>query len=682
MTIKHVKKALQDNFIEMSKDSAHLFEVELNKDELWNIYLDSFPSGTNEIHRVRREHDCSACRQFIKKIGNAVIIKDNEVKTVWDFECGSSEYQPVLNALSEFVKSKLVSDIWVTKFSKIGIDKNYELADKCDNKVIEYEHFYLELPSRFVNSSGKSEGDIKGDFRATKDVFKRSLEELTEDSLLTVLELIASNTLYKGEEWGNVLTNFLQYKREYVKLESEEEKNNFAWEKSIKAGAVVGRIRNHSIGVLLVDISAGMGLDEAVKRYEKIVAPTNYKRPKAIFTQKMLDEARATIEELGYTNSLPRRYANLDDITVNNILFSNKDSAKRIDGVFGEMSKDIAVNPKKFSKIEEVSIDNFVENILPTAKELEILFDNKHTKSMVSLIGHVNNDCLTMFKWNNAFSWAYSGNMTDSSLKENVKSAGGNVEGVLRFSIQWNDIETDKNDLDAHCIEPRGYEIYYPNKRQLSPTGGVLDVDIINPNNGAPAVENITWSTTNHMTAGTYKFFVHCYSNNGGRSGFRAEIEFDGQIHSFEYNKELKYKESIQVAEVTFNHNTGFSIVEKLPSNVSTREVWNLKTNQFIPVSVVMYSPNYWDSQDGIGHRHYFFMLKDCINPESPNGFYNEFLKRELEQYKRVFEALGGKMRVQHTDDQLSGVGFSSTKRNELIVKVKGQTERIIKIKF
>ena len=678
------KEVLQNHFAEMVKDTTHLFEVEVDKDELWNTYLDSFPAGTNELYRERTWHDCSCCRHFIKKIGNAVVIKNGQVHTIWDLSLNDTTYQPVCNTLSAFVKSHFVTDIWISKEKKVGTDFNYE---DMNGKMHKWDHFYLELPDEFVDRSNRSIGDIKGGFRDTRNVFKRSLDKITMNALDTILELISSNTLYKGEEWKTVLSEFRRYKKEYDKLSSDTEKDLYAWENSVKAGITIGRIRNHSIGTLLENVSEDMDLDLAVKKYEQIVAPSNYKRPKAIFTKKMLEDAKQTISGLGYMDALQRRFANLDDITVNNILFSNRDAAKRIGGIddiFGEMEKNIAVNPKKFSKIEEISVNDFIKKVLPTAKEIEVFVENKHDKNFVSMIAPVNPDAKTMFKWNNGLSWAYTGNITDSDMKQNVKAAGGNIDGVLRFSIQWNEDGKDNYDLDAHCIEPNNNEIFYGNNRKpsYSRLGGQLDVDIIYPR-GNVAVENITWADKSRMLPGVYEFFVHQYSGSV-RKGFRAEIEFEGELYSFNYSKSMRSGEKVRVAEVILDKNGNFTVKENLSGNskISTREVWGVNTNQFAPVSVISYSPNYFDEQDGIGHRHLFFMLNGCVNPEEPSGFYNEFLKNELVEHKRVFEALGSKCHVEDADDQLSGIGFSMTKRADLIVKVKGSTERIMKIKF
>lgn len=680
MEFINVKNLLAENFARIS-ETNRFFETDIDKEYLWNLYLDSFPKGTNPIYRERRVHDCSACRQFIRNIGGAVYIdKGLNVHSIFEFDTHSTTFQPVMDALAAYVTSRPIIDIYLNDSPNVGINQNRELLE--DGTVHTWEHFFVKLHSTMYNTHKDRIPTEKAKIRDRKNVFKRSLDEISMDAIDTVLELIYSNTLYKGEEWKSFLESLRENKCLYMNI-PEDKRDAYTWKRAINLSDAIGRIRNHSIGVLLVDISEGMDLDTAVRRYEKIVAPTNYKRPKAIYTKKMLEEARKKITELGYMESLPRRFATLDDITVNNILFSNRDAAKRIGGdIFDDMMAEVVVDPKKFSRVEEVSAEKFVNDILPTAKDVEVLLENRHAQNMVSLIAPVNKEAKSMFKWNNGFSWAYTGNITDSDIRENVKSAGGRVDGVLRFSIQWNEDGTDNCDLDAHCVEPSSYEIYFSSAKKpcFSPTHGQLDIDIIDPR-GNVAVENITWDNKRYMHEGDYIFRVHQYSGSA-KHGFRAEVEIDGTIHSFGYNKPMRRGEMVNVAVVHMDAYGNFTIKELLPSNVSTREVWGLKTNSFVPVTVAMYSPNYWDDQQGIGHRHYFFMLKDCINPEQPNGFYNEFLDNRLNEHKRVFEALGSKLAVTSADDQLSGVGFSATKRNNLIVKVKGATERIMKVNF
>lgn len=602
---KKFRALLQDHFNEMVKGENPLFITDVDEDELYNLYLDSFPAGTNELFRKRREYDCSCCRRFVKNIGKLVAFDDGKMITVWDFDAKSAKYQPVVDALDAYVKSRTIVNPYFVSRNMIGsgnmfgTEMNYEY-DENHKDVHTWDHFAVKIPQRFVVRSDDVATKM-AQWRDSANVYKRSLEELTMDAVDTVLELIAQNSLYRGKEFENAVKVFKTNKIEYDNTLTEN-KAAYVW--LAPAWSDIGqlRIRNTAIGTLLVNLSDGMNVDAAVTAFEKVVAPANYKRPKAIFTKKMLEDAQKTVTELGYMSSLGRRFATLDDVTANNIMFCNRDAAPRVLGTtnpFEAMAKTVVIDPKKFGRAEEIGIDKFINDVLPTATGLELFMENRFEKNMMSLIAPQDKAAPSMFKWPNGFSWAYTGNMADSDIRENVKAAGGKVDGVLRFSIQWNDVsgEWDENDEDAHCIEPDKNHIYYGDKWNPR-TDGRLDVDIRCPNQGKAAVENITWPDIKKMKEGEYSFYVNCYANRGGKTGFRAEIEFDGNIYSFNYDKPLHQGQNVAVAKVTLKDGK-FSIKELLPSSTSTREIWGVNSNQFVPVSVVMYSPNYWDEQTG-----------------------------------------------------------------------------------
>ena len=104
MEFKKMAQKFQKNFEDKLKNRP-LFVVDLDKDELWDKYLSSFPEGTNPLYRERTEHDCSCCRHFIKEIGGTVYVDEElNVHSIFEFDTGSTTYQPVMDALSSYVK--------------------------------------------------------------------------------------------------------------------------------------------------------------------------------------------------------------------------------------------------------------------------------------------------------------------------------------------------------------------------------------------------------------------------------------------------------------------------------------------------------------------------------------------------------------------------------------------------
>lgn len=187
MRFLELREMIVTHFNEMVSDAENLFEVEVDKDEMYELYLNSFPEGMNEVYRERREYDCSCCKQFIRNIGNMVVIKNNKVETIWDINTGDADFQMVMDALSEYIHARPVTDVYVTKEFQVGTKSNKEMLPSGEVKT--WNHFYVRIPDRFVDKSRRSEGDIKGIFRDTRNVFKRSLDEIERESVDTVLEI-------------------------------------------------------------------------------------------------------------------------------------------------------------------------------------------------------------------------------------------------------------------------------------------------------------------------------------------------------------------------------------------------------------------------------------------------------------------------------------------------------------
>jgi len=669
MKFTDVSKKVTERFNQLSQHK--LFKMDISKDDLWSMYLESFPPGTNEIHKERREYDCQCCAQFVKNIGGVVAIIDGKIETIWDIDI-KHPFNVVFSNLSNLVKSAKIRNIFLHTEPKFGQEKTVQTLESGD--TINWNHFNCKLPKELVKKDTCQ--SLLGKTHTNKKVYERGLKELTIESFEIVLDLIAQKSLYKGDEFHHAVNCFYEGKKSFDKITDEKDQDIFVWQ---TLDYETSLIRNTAIGTLLQDISEGVDITRAVNSFETKVAPTNYKRNSAPITKMMVEKAMAKIESLGLRPSLVRRFATIEDISVNNVIFADRSSSALMKDALADLLMTQTKEPtKNYEKVDEISIADFITNVVPQIDSMELLVQNKHSNNLVSLISPNDESALNLFTWDNKFSWSYNGNITDS-IKERVKRAGGNVSGVLRTSLSW--FNTD--DLDIHVREPNGNHIYYGNKTSHN-SSGCLDVDMNVSNLVTDPVENVVWTKQRKIPIGNYKVSVHNYSKrNSSDVGFEIEVEFDNISTVYHYPRMVGSRESVDVLKVNFDGNN-FKITNvnpRLETEGKSKEIWSIHTEKFQKVSTMMLSPNFWDGQT-IGNKHYMFMLENCMNPDSARGIYNEFLRSDLHEHRKVLEALGHKTQCAASPNQLSGLGFSSTQRSSIICKVKGNFTRTLKINF
>lgn len=653
-----LKNNVQEAFIKLQQ-GGELFTVYLEKDILFNAYLSSFPEGE------RQEYNCKACRMFLNNYGNVVAILEGEIFTLWSFAENET-----FKALDQIVKNATIDGDFITSSQNGGINNNIQIL-KETSQVITWEHFYISIPPRYIYASDQID-TIKAQGRTRYEVVKRSLEIISTEALETVLELISQNSLYRGTDYKKSLESFYSHKKEYDKLFGDEKQDLFVWSSCKK----IPPIKNTAIGTLLVDLSEGKDLDQAVQAFESKVAPENYKRPTALITPGMVRQAERKINDLGITDSLYRKHAQIDDLVVNQTLYTNRDVREQ-KGLMALLENEITLT-QNFSKVEEIPLQRFIKQVLPTLGKVELLLEGKFQPNLMNMLTCKVKSSPLIFKWNNPLSWSYNGNVTDS-IKEKVKKAGGKVEDVeLRLSLFWENLD----DLDISVTEPNGRLIHYNNKTPTYSSNGGLDIDmnVSNPIRGA--VENIIFKDRKYMQEGLYHVYVHNYKKRESCDvGCKVELECRDVKLIYSVDRAIAQNELLLIASFNFSKEKG---VTDTSSNYpvvdnAVSELWGLKTNIFHEVNIICYSPNFMEENES-GNQHLFFMLPGLYNPEKTRGFYNEYLKDEFNENRKVFEVLGNKLLVDPDKPQLAGVGFSLTKRNDIILRVEGQSRRIIKV--
>lgn len=689
-----------------------LFKSSVTGDELWDTYIKSFKDGDNPVFRDPESstHNCNLDKSFIRRYGNVVAIDSSfNIITMWDVELDESDvYYSSCKNMSNLLKNSPIKDVFFETYDelnslpyeklsrgqesfKLGFESNMKIytqeeADKFGvveaGKVYKFYHFFGNLNKEFVDSSGKSQATLMSEFRDAKTVFMRGLEEIPLDTLELVRDLINQGSLLDGQSHLFKIDQIIPFKREFNGLSSSQ-KDNWCWVTSHKLP--FSKFRNELIGTLCVELAEGVNLNTACQTWNKRVDPANYMKAKAPITQKQISDAKKFVEENGYAESFERRFATIDDINVEEILHSNVGSgAIKNASIFDAVKPTSSTRHKRsqFDGIEEVSIDKFMKDILPTCTSIEAFIENRMEGNLVALTTASNKDSKKMFKWNNNFSWTYNGNLAGKSMiKDAVKSAGGKVDGVLRFSIVWNEDGRDIVDFDAHALEPNRTEIYYSSGYRKdrgngkTTMSGQLDVDMINPTN--LGVENITWTDKSKMKNGVYKFWIKNY-NGGSNKGFKAEIEFEGQVYTYEHKTQVMG--NLNIAEVTLKDGV-FSIKHNIPSEESNKTMWNVETNQFHKVNLVCLSPNHW-GENNSGNKHYLFMIDGCKSDSSLRSFHNENLCADLLSHRKVMEVLGLTTMLEPTSKQLCGLGFNATVKDEIILKLSGTFKRTIKVKF
>lgn len=657
--------AIQENFNKKVVGDIPVFTT--NANGLWEAYLNNLPEYG------RQHYNCRGCKRFIENFGGLVII--NQRGKIESLFWGDNSdnipefFKKSVDEMRKIVSSSLVDGIFISNSLTLG-----------NPTTDEWTHLSARIPSRLkTNSRLYTAGQLMAQKLENFKMLKRAVYNYDMETVDKALNLLSSQSLYRGDRFLPLIQWFKSLKTDLSKVSGQVARDNVLWVYVAYAREGFCNINSSVVGSLMENIQEGLSTSNVIDKFNQMVSPSNYMRSQSAPTENALLEAERIVRDLGIASSLKRRYAEFDEIPefVWKPRETKKESKIQEGGVFS------GIPTKRRNSIQQedgsdipvtvMTWDKFVRMVLPNAEKIEAKVDN--VDRLMALVTASDNEAENILRWGNTFSWYYHGGI-DAEMKKRVEEFGGVYDNnKIRCTLIWEGY----TDLDLHCVTPTGRHIYYSDKRK---DGGYLDIDMngLDKRSDKP-VENIRFKEVE--VSGRYRFYVHNFSQKGYNSvtPFRVELEVNGKKYSYNHSG-IKHKEQIDVFDFLYSSYNKVTMLKEQEQSVEDN--WGLN-NGYVEVKGITTSPNLWGKNiyEPSG-THIFFLLEGCKDSSEGKGrgFFNEMLTSELRPIRKTLEAYTENTPIENVENASAcGVGYSKENEWNLTLRVKTNVgNRLIKI--
>jgi hypothetical protein len=662
---------IKTNFDKIVATNTPLFTANVSKDAMWNAYISNMEGKDAQTH-----YECNACRHFIQRFGMLCFIDERGMvkSALWNVKVPEF-FKHSVTAMRRLVETATVAGVFISDETTLGLARTGE-----------WTHLHAKLTANHVSrnkSRVKNAGQLIAEKREDFGMLNRALVEFNLDTARQAVNILESDSLYRGDRFLGIAKWFKELKELQNQL-SPEIFRNAVWMAVATAPVGYTHVKSSMIGTLLDDIQVGIySFDELKRRFKDKMA--TYQRSQSAPTAGGIAQAEKLVTELGLETALMRRYAQLSEIPASGQIWTPKNKKNNAEptpaktGIFGNIvpkGRETATKEELALPMSTMTWEKFKRTMLDTGNVLSIEAKVEEADRLMALVTASDETAENILQWDNTFSWYYHGGV-DAQIKERIEREGGKYDNnEIRCSLIWNNY----TDLDLSCITPGGTRIYFGNK---SSNGGTLDIDMnVSDRHSSTPVENIIFEK-GRAREGKYQFIVHNYTDrNKGYNPYKLELEVEGHIYTFEGVATASYRET--VFEFDYRKGQEPRMLSNSLQAVSPVENWNTSKG-FQKVNMITTSPNLWEERKVEGSGQHVFFLLEGVQDSSEGkgrGFFNEMLKSELREIRKTLEQYTALTPIEGANEATAcGLGFSKEMPWNLTLKVTTDTgTRLVKI--